>query len=57
MASPYEEAYDKAREKVADYTYDELLDERDRLDRQGPHLSTEDIALQDAIAEELSDRP
>lgn len=56
MASEYEERYDRYREESADWTTDELMDQRDKLRDAKPHLTTKQAAKLDAILDELDDR-
>lgn len=53
----YEEYYDQVRDKVSDYTDDELLAELDRFDMgETRPMSVDDRAKFDAICEELDER-
>lgn len=56
MPNEYENAFDKHRDSVADYSDDELRDAADRLERKKPHLSIEQKAKLDAINAEADYR-
>jgi hypothetical protein len=56
MATDYEHYYDHWRDEVADYSTSELVEEIERLEAREPHLSTDQLAKEDAIFDELEER-